>query len=99
MKGSAKYGVIVYSSDVKKLSEFYIEFFEMVLLRETDEFISIDKDGFNIIIHTPPIEIQERNFNAVKLFLTVDSLEEAKHQVKKFGGEALAVVQYVPATG
>ena len=88
MNGPAKYGAIVYSKDIKKLSEFYLNFFDMVLLRETAEFISIDYDGFNIIIHIPPIELLDHNFNSVKLFLTVDCLEEAKRRVISFGGEA-----------
>ena len=47
----------------------------MDLLKEADEFISIDKDDFNIIIHIPPITIPELNCNTVKLVITVNSLE------------------------
>lgn len=61
----------------------------MALLRETDDFVSVGNDGFNIVIHTPPIEIPSRKFNTVKIFLTVESHEEAKAKVTELGGEVL----------
>ena len=90
MNSPAENGVIVYSSNIKKLSEFYIEMFDMVLHRETDELISIDKKGFTIIvIHIPPIEIREHSFNTVKIFLTVECRETARNRAIKLGGEGL----------
>lgn len=88
MSGPAKSGAIVYSRDISRLSQFYIDMFGMVSQRETDEFISIEKDGFNIVIHTPPIDIPAHNFNTVKLFLTVDNLEAARDRAARLGGEA-----------
>ena len=61
--------------------------FGMTLLRETDDFVSIGNDGFNIVIHTPPIEIPEPNFNTVKIFLTVENHEETKAKATELGGE------------
>ncbi len=82
-------GVIVYSKNIKTLSKFYIDMFSMTRLRETADFISIGDHEFNIVIHVPPIEIPKENFNTVKIFLTVDSHEEAIGRVKKLGGKAL----------
>ena len=63
--------------------------FNMALLRETEDFISIGSEDFNIIIHVPPIEIPEHNFNTVKIFLTVESHEIARDKAINLGGEAL----------
>ena len=90
MADPAKFGVIVYSRDISSLSQFYMDMFSMISQRETDDFISVGKDGLNLVIHTPPIDIPERNFNTVKLFITVDNLEEAKKRATELGGEALA---------
>ncbi|MDX1536541.1 VOC family protein [Arsukibacterium sp.] len=90
MSGPQKSGVIVYSNNIKRLSDFYTGMFNLTLLRETDDFISVGDSDFNIVIHTPPIEIPEHHFNTVKIFLTVESLEEARGRVEKLGGEALA---------
>lgn len=89
MSAPPKSGVIVYSNNPKRLSDFYIGMFDMTLLRETDDFISVGNDAFNIVIHTPPIEIPEPNFNTVKIFLTVDSHEKAKSRALELGGEVL----------
>jgi predicted enzyme related to lactoylglutathione lyase len=90
MSTPARCGVVIYSADIQKLSEFYIGFFQMTKLRETPEFVSLDKDGFNIIIHSPPIEIPENNFHTVKVFMTVASLAAAKESVVEFGGTTMA---------
>ena len=89
MSTPSRCGVIVYSKNIKSLSQFYIEMFDMALLRETNDFISIASDEFNIIVHTPPIEIPEKNFNTVKMFLTVENHKEARDKVVKLGGKAL----------
>jgi predicted enzyme related to lactoylglutathione lyase len=90
MNGPAKNGALIYSHDIKALSQFYIDFFTMHQVRETSDFISLVKDGFNIIIHNPPSpSMPESGFNTVKLFLTVESLEQAKIRVKELGGQAL----------
>lgn len=88
MNGPAKHGAIIYSSDIKTLSQFYIELFSMMVIRETSEFVSLVKDGFNIIIHTPPTIMPQQSVNTVKLFLTVDNLEVAKDKAVELGGKA-----------
>lgn len=88
MSNPQRSGVIVYSRNIKRLSQFYIEMFCMNLLRETDDFISIGSDDFNLVLHVPPIDIPENNFNTVKIFLTVASHEKAKEKVVKLGGKA-----------
>lgn len=89
MNGPARHGGIVYAKDIKSLSKFYIGFFGMNMVRETPEFIALEIEGFNIVIHKPPIEIPEGNFNTVKLFLTVDSLEHAREMIDQYGGTAM----------
>ena len=74
MSTYSKSGVIVYSYNIKSLSQFYMDMFDMKLLRDTTDFINIGSDDFNIIVHMPPIEIPEYNFNTVKIFLTVKRL-------------------------
>ncbi|WGL17726.1 hypothetical protein PVT68_05375 [Microbulbifer bruguierae] len=88
MSGPAKSGAIVYSNNFIELSKFYREFFEMSVLRKTDDFVSLDKDGFNIIVHSPPFELPPLEFSAVKLFFTVSSIQEAKRKIVEFGGQA-----------
>jgi len=89
MSGPPRSGVIVYSKNIKTLSQFYIDMFGMAQLRETDDFISVGSQDFDIVIHVPPIEIPEENFNTVKIFLTVGRHEEAIGRVEKLGGKAL----------
>ena len=88
MNGPAKYGALIYSSDINALAQFYIELFSMQVIRETESLISLVIDDFNIIIHTPPSVMPETEFNSVKLFLTVDNLENTKAKAIKFGGQA-----------
>lgn len=88
MSGPARHGALVYSHDIKALANFYTTLFAMTVARETSEFISLTKDGFNIIIHTPPVTMPDSNFNRVKLFLTVDNLETAKSTAASLGGQS-----------
>lgn len=90
MNGPAKHGALVYSNDTKGLANFYIELFSMKATRETMDLVSLVKDGFNIIIHTPPTVMPEPDFNTVKLFLTVESLEDAKAKAEELGGQSFA---------
>lgn len=63
--------------------------FDMTVQRETEEFISIGKDGVNLVTHTPPIELPNSNFNRVKLFFAVEDLAESRQRAIELGGEAL----------
>jgi predicted enzyme related to lactoylglutathione lyase len=71
------------------VSLFTPDMFGMTQFRKTDDFVSIGTQEFNIVVHVPPVKIPEENFNTVKVFLTVDSIEEAKSRVEKLGGKAL----------
>jgi predicted enzyme related to lactoylglutathione lyase len=86
MTGPAKHGAIVYSADIKALAGFYSALFSMQIARETLELISLVKDGFNIVIHTPPFDMPKPHFSAVKLFITVDNLAAAKLKAQQLGG-------------
>lgn len=89
MAGPAQNGTIIYSENIKNLSEFYFQLFTMRVVRETDEFISLDKDGFNIIIHTPPFEMPKSTFSPIKLFLSVSDMEYTRQEAVKLGGSVL----------
>jgi predicted enzyme related to lactoylglutathione lyase len=89
MSSLPKSGVIVYSENINSLSQFYMAMFDLELLRKTDDFISIGSNEFNIVIHTPPIEIPTLKFNAVKIFLTVESHKKARDRAVALGGTAM----------
>lgn len=89
MAGPAHHGAIVYSNNLTRLSEFYVQLFNMKVIRETADFISLDKDGFNLIAHIPPFAIPQSSVSAVKLFFAVASIENAKERAIKLGGKAL----------
>lgn len=90
MTGPAKYGLLVYSNNIKALSAFYAALFSMAPVRETPELISLVKDGFNIIIHKPPVPMPQPEFNSVKLFMTVENLAAAQATAIELGGQAFA---------
>ena len=87
MPGPAQNGVLVYSNNPSHLAEFYEKLFDMKVVRKTQDFISLDKDGFNLIIHVPPFELPKETFNPVKLFLTVDNMENTRNEVSELGGK------------
>ena len=89
MSGPAKFGTIVYAKNIQALSEFYIKMFGLSVLHETTELVSLGGDGFNIVVHIPPIEFPVRNFNTIKVFVVVTSLEVSRRQAIELGGKAL----------
>ena len=84
----AQNGVLVYSSNLRHLAEFYEQLFSMRVARETRDFISLDKDGFNLIIHVPPFDIPKDSFSPIKLFLSVQNMEAARKEAVSLGGKA-----------
>lgn len=89
MSGPAKYGVVVYSNNIEQQAEFYKQLFDMMVVHSTNELVSLNKEGFNLVVHTPPIEIPALNFNTIKMFMSVESLEKAKSKAVSLGGGAL----------
>ena len=89
MSGPAHNGVIIYSSDLNNLAEFYKTLFGMNVIRKTQDFISLDKDGFNLIVHLPPFDLPQDTFNPVKIFLTVENMEDTRNKVIKLGGKVM----------
>jgi predicted enzyme related to lactoylglutathione lyase len=87
MAGPSENGVLIYSNDTQKLAAFYEKLFSMQVSKETKDFISLDKSGFNIIIHVPPAEIPSENFSPIKLFLTVQSLSQTRKEALELGGQ------------
>jgi predicted enzyme related to lactoylglutathione lyase len=89
MSGPAQFGVIVYTANPKRLAQFYLELFDMVELKSTPELVSLGKEGFNIVLHAPPPGIEFASPGAVKAFITVPSITEAKRHAQALGGMAL----------
>ncbi|MCU7553777.1 hypothetical protein OCL06_04085 [Alteromonas sp. ASW11-19] len=88
MTGPAQNGVLVYSDDVSNLAEFYVQLFNMQVSRETKDFTSLEKDGFNLIIHAPPFAIPESGLSPVKVFLTVTDMTDTRKKATTLGGQA-----------
>lgn len=89
MSGPATFGAIIYAENIQQLSRFYIKMFGLPVVHETNELVSLGGEGFNIVVHIPPFEIPEKNYNTVKIFFAVQSLEDARHQAIELGGKAL----------
>ncbi|MET1254999.1 VOC family protein [Aliikangiella maris] len=87
MSGPAKNGVLIYSTHIDELSKFYEQLFDMKVIRKTSEMISLNKDGFNLIIHTPPFEMLEISFSPIKLFLTVADMKVTREKAVELGGK------------
>lgn len=86
MSGPAQNGVLIYSDDLSNLSEFYEKLFGMRVVRKTNDFISLETNGFNLIIHTPPFDMPTNSFSPIKLFLTVEDMAMARELAVKLGG-------------
>lgn len=88
MAGPAQSGVLIYSNNISRLAEFYQQLFAMQLIRQTSDFISLDTNGFNLVIHVPPFELPVPVFSPVKLFLTVEHMATARAAALRLGGQA-----------
>lgn len=88
MSGPAQNGALIYSGDLIHLSEFYERLFSMRVTRKTNDFISLERSGFNLIIHVPPFDMPNKTFSPIKLFFTVDDMAIAREQAVKLGGQA-----------
>ena len=88
MSGPAQNGVLIYSSNLPHLAEFYEQLFGMRVTRETKDFINLDKDGFDLIIHVPPFDMPQDSFSPIKLFLTVQNMEATREKAINLGGKA-----------
>lgn len=87
MSGPAQNGVLIYSGDLSNLSEFYEKLFGMRVVRKTNDFIGLEKNGFNLIIHVPPFDMPTKMFSPIKLFLTVDDIAVSREEAVKLGGQ------------
>lgn len=87
MSGPAQNGVLIYSGDLNNLSEFYEKLFGMLVVRKTNDFISLETNGFNLIIHVPPFDMPTTVFSPIKLFLTVDDMAMSRAKAIKLGGQ------------
>jgi predicted enzyme related to lactoylglutathione lyase len=88
MSGPSQNGVLIYSSELGSLSEFYEQLFNMRVVRKSNDFISLEKDGFNLIIHVPPFDMPNEAFSPIKVFLTVDDMAISRAEAVKLGGQA-----------
>lgn len=87
MSGPAQNGVLIYSGDLGNLSEFYEKLFGMRVVRKTNDFISLETNNFNLIIHAPPFGMPTKAFSSIKLFLTVDDMTMSREEAVKLGGQ------------
>ncbi|QPG04561.1 hypothetical protein IT774_09950 [Salinimonas marina] len=87
MPTPAQNGVLIYSGNFCSLAGFYQQLFDLSIIRQTKEFISLEKDGFNLIIHIPPFSSPKESFCSIKLFLTVQDIEATKQQALELGGK------------
>ncbi|RXJ66849.1 hypothetical protein CS022_24475 [Veronia nyctiphanis] len=88
MSGPAQNGVLIYSLDLSNLSEFYEKLFGMRVVRKTNDFISLETNGFNLIIHVPPFDMPTEAFSPIKIFLTVENMAVSREEAVKLGGQA-----------
>ncbi|WP_372627719.1 hypothetical protein [Arsukibacterium sp.] len=87
MSGPAQNGVLIYSGDLRNLSEFYEKLFDMRVVRKTNDFISLETNGFNLIIHVPSFDMPTNAFSPIKLFLTVGDMAMSREKAVKLGGK------------
>lgn len=88
MAGPAENGAIIYANDVNALAKFYEALFDMHITKQTHDFVSLDRQGFTIIVHVPPVDLPDTSFNPIKLFLTVDDMAQARQKAVSLGGHA-----------
>lgn len=88
MSGPAQNGVFIYSCDLSNLSEFYEKLFGMRVVRTSNDFINLETNGFNLIIHVSPFDLPTKAFSPIKLFLTVDDIAMSREEAVKLGGQA-----------
>lgn len=88
MPGPAQHGVLIYSGNLPQLADFYVQLFDMHITRETKDLISLDKDGFTLIIHVPPFDIPAGSVSPVKLFLSVQNMAATREKAIALGGSA-----------
>lgn len=88
MSEPAQNGVLIYSGDLSNLSEFYEKLFGMRVVRKTNDFISLEMNSFNLIIHVVPFDMPNKTFSPIKLFLTVADMAKAREEAVKLGGQA-----------
>jgi len=90
MAGPARHGVIIYAKDTQALAKFYQTVFDMHVVRQTHDFISLEKDGLNLILHVPPkianLADADTAFGGMKLFMTVDDMALSRQQILALGG-------------
>ena len=85
MSGPAQHGVIIYANNPDTLARFYQQFLTMDIVRSSNDFIALAKPGLNIIIHVPPFDMPPERFNSVKLFTSVDHLQQAQQRLLELG--------------
>jgi predicted enzyme related to lactoylglutathione lyase len=89
MSGPAQHGVIIYANNPDTLAQFYQQFLSMDIVRSSNDFIVLAKPGLNIIIHVPPFDMPPERFNSVKLFTSVDHLQQAQQRLLELWGKTM----------
>ena len=98
-----KPGVVIFSKEVASLSLFYDKLFLLVLKHNEPEKVVLESDSFMLVIHGIPQEIASsinitcppdiRKNTAIKMFLPVRSIADARLDAASLGG-AIKSVKY-----
>jgi predicted enzyme related to lactoylglutathione lyase len=96
MPGPARSGAIIYAKNLDELSLFYQRVLGMTLLLADSEHHVIESEDIQLVIHAIPEHLAStitissppvpREQQAIKLFFTVRSLEDAAQEARARGG-------------
>ncbi|MBI1424756.1 MAG: glyoxalase/bleomycin resistance/dioxygenase family protein [Gammaproteobacteria bacterium] len=97
MPGPARAGLFVYAKDAERIARFYEAVAGMARLHARDELIVLESPDIQLLVHRIPAEIArdivitsppaKREDTALKFFLTVPSLDEARTVANRLGGD------------
>lgn len=91
------YGAVIFAKDYRALARFYRQVAELTETEVHKDYILLEAAGFQLVMHPIPERIaagitietppRPRSNAAIKLFLSVGSMEAARQKAKELGGE------------
>lgn len=97
MAGPARAGLFVYASDMGRVARFYESVAGMRRLHQSDELVVLQSADIQLLVHRIPPHVardivvttppRRREDTALKFFLTVPSLDDARSVAAALGGE------------
>lgn len=101
MPGPARAGAVIYAKDLARMATFYETLFGMRRLHASPDHVVLESADLQLVIHGIPPHIaatfeissapEKREETAIKLFLTVPSLEAAARAAPALGGEVFGM--------